>query len=295
MPFERPAWLSEELYPFESHTLDLDGHRVHYVDEGEGPTLLFLHGNPTWSFLYRDVIKNLRDSFRCVAPDYPGFGLSTAVEGYGFTPAEHARVIEQFLLMLDLNDVTLMGQDYGGPIGLGVVGRHPDRFQGLVLANTFAWPMNGRLDMQLFSRLLGGPIGEFLIRRFNAFVDLLIPFGVCRRQLTSEIMAAYRGPFPTPASRYPIYVFPRELRHSRDYFLSVAYSLPRLREMPALLVWGDADPALRADVERVRFQLYFPRHTTVLLNNTGHFIQEDAPGVLAKAIRRWWNGQIHAA
>jgi haloalkane dehalogenase len=150
--------------------------------------------------------------------------------------------------------------------------------------------MNGRLDMQLFSRLLGGPIGEFLIRRFNAFVNLLIPFGVRRRQLTPDIMAAYRGPFPTPASRYPTHVFPRELLRSRDYFLSVAHSLPRLRELPALLVWGDADPALRAGVERVRFQLYFPRHTTVLLNGTGHFIQEDAPGVIAMSIRRWWDG-----
>ena len=113
-----PAWLPRELYPFESHYVDLGGSTVHYVDEGSGPAILFLHGNPTWSFLYRDVILGLRDSFRCIALDYPGFGLSWARPGYGYTAADHADTVERFVLELDLRDVTLMAQDWGGPIGL---------------------------------------------------------------------------------------------------------------------------------------------------------------------------------
>src|SRR5215213_6579200 len=111
-PVPTPAWVPRDLYPFEHHHADIRGCRVHYVDEGEGPPLLLLHGNPTWSFLYRDVIRGLSDRFRCVAPDLPGFGLSRAAPGYGFTAAEHAAVIERLVLELDLAGVTMMVQDW---------------------------------------------------------------------------------------------------------------------------------------------------------------------------------------
>jgi haloalkane dehalogenase len=136
----RPAWLTSELYPFEDRWLDIDGSTVHYVDEGRGPLLLLLHGNPTWSFLYRNIIRALSDSYRCIALDYPGFGLSTARDGYGFTPREHSRVVEKLALTLDLKDVTIMVQDWGGPIGLGFAGRHPDRIRAVVIGNTWRGP-----------------------------------------------------------------------------------------------------------------------------------------------------------
>src|SRR5215813_11816738 len=93
----RPNWLTRQLYPFEDKWMELDGHTVHYVDEGTGPVLFLLHGNPAWSFLYRNIIRRLRDHFRCVAVDYPGFGLSTASGGYGYSPQEHSAVVEQLL------------------------------------------------------------------------------------------------------------------------------------------------------------------------------------------------------
>src|SRR5664279_5166695 len=101
----RPIWVADELYPFADRQVEINGASVNYVDEGQGPTLLLLHGNPTWSFLYREIILGLRDRYRCIAPDYPGFGLSRAAPEYGFTPAEHAGVIEQWLLTLDLTNV----------------------------------------------------------------------------------------------------------------------------------------------------------------------------------------------
>lgn len=281
----RPAWLDERLFPFRSRFIEIDGSRVHYVDEGEGPPLLLLHGNPTWSFLYRDIIRGLRGRFRCVAPDYPGFGLSVARAGYGFTPAEHADTIERLLLALDLSDVTLMVQDWGGPIGLGVASRHPERFRALVIGNTWAWPVNGDLRFELFSRFLGGPVGALLIRNFNAFVNLLIPAGT-RRRLPGEVMAAYRGPFSRKASREPTHVFPREILASRDYLAGVEGGLRRLADLPALLLWGDRDPAFRG-AERTRFERIFPRHRTVVLRDAGHFIQEDAAEEIVAEISRW--------
>jgi haloalkane dehalogenase len=128
--------------------------RVHYVDEGEGRPLLLLHGNPTWSFLYREIIRGLRDSYRCIAVDHPGFGLSMPARGYGFTAAEHAAALEQLVLRLDLTDVTMMVQDWGGPIGFAVAVRHPERFSAFVIGNTWAWPKSD-LGTQMFSRMLG--------------------------------------------------------------------------------------------------------------------------------------------
>jgi haloalkane dehalogenase len=115
-----------ELYPFQHRFVDIDGARIHYVDEGAGETLLLLHGNPSWSFLYRKIIIGLRSDYRCVAPDFPGYGMSDAPDGYGFTPREHSLVLEHFVDRLGLHDLTLMVQDWGGPLGLGVAGRRPE-------------------------------------------------------------------------------------------------------------------------------------------------------------------------
>lgn len=283
---ERPCWLDERLFPFRSRFLEVDECRVHYVDEGTGPPLVMLHGNPTWSFLYRDIIEALRDRFRCVALDYPGFGLSIAHEKYGFTPAEHASVVERFLLTLDLCNVTLMVQDWGGPIGLGVASRNPERFRALVVGNTWAWPVDGDPLFEFFSRLVGGPAGGFFIRNFNVFVNLLIPAGVKRKRLPEEVMAAYRGPFPTRASREPTRVFPREILHSRTYLRKVEEGLRYLADLPVLLLWGDRDPAFRLK-EQARFESIFPNHRTVVLQGAGHYIQEDAADEIAAEIARW--------
>ncbi|GAB3204329.1 alpha/beta fold hydrolase [Nocardia tengchongensis] len=282
---EVPSWVPRDSYPFEHRYLDLVGARVHYVDEGVGPPLLLLHGNPTWSFLYRELITHLRGQFRCIAVDYPGFGLSRPGPGYGFTPAEHAAVVERFVIELDLSGVTLMVQDWGGPIGFAVATRHPDRFSAFVIGNTWAWPKSDP-GTQVFSRTLGGPIGRYLILRRNFFVERLIPLGVRRRKLSTPVMDAYRGPFPTPESRHPMHVFPREILGSRPFLAEIEQGLPALGDRPALLVWPTKDVAFR-DAERRRWERTFPNHRTVILEGAGHYIQEDAPEQIIAAIREW--------
>jgi haloalkane dehalogenase len=286
---DRPSWVPEDLYPFESRYVDVPGARVHLVDEGDGPPLLLLHGNPTWSFLYREIIKGLRDRFRCLAVDFPGFGLSKPPPGYGFTPAEHARVLEQLVLALELSGITMMGQDWGGPIGFAVAGRHADRFSAFVIGNTWAWPKED-LATQLFSRLLGGPVGRRLIVNRNLFVERALPGGVRRRKLSDAVMNAYRGPFPTPASRRPTAVFPREILASRPFLAEVERRLPDLRDRPALIVWPTGDVAFR-EPERRRWEELFPNHRTVVLEGAGHYIQEDAPEEIVAAIREWAPGE----
>ena len=281
----RPAWVPETLYPFADEYAEIDGARVHYLDEGTGPPLLLLHGNPTWSFLYREIIVGLRNRYRCVAPDHPGFGLSSAPPGYGFTPAEHADVLEQLVLELDLRDVTMMVQDWGGPIGFAVATRHPDRFRAFVIGNTWAWPKSD-LGTQVFSRLLGGPIGGYLIRRRNVFVERILPSNVKRKRLDDAVMAAYRGPFPDPESREPVHVFPREILGSRAFLAQVERALPSLRDRPALIVWPTKDVAFR-EPKRRRWEECFPGHRTVVLEGAGHYIQEDAASEIVEAILDW--------
>jgi haloalkane dehalogenase len=281
----RPVWVDDDLFPFESRFIDIDGHAVHYVDEGAGPTLLFLHGNPTWSFVWRDVIRALRDEFRCVAIDYPGFGLSVAAPGYRFLPEEHADVVTAFVDALGLREATLVVQDWGGPIGLAAAERRADAFDRLVLANTWGWPIAGDLHFELFSHLLGGPAGRLLVGRFNLFVNALVPAGHGLRKPTAGELAHYRNALP-PGRRDASTVLPGRIISSRAFLADVESGLPALAHRPTLIVWGNADFAFRAK-ERQRWERTFPNHRTVIVEGAGHFVQSDAPEKFAAAIRDW--------
>src|SRR5262245_59834923 len=276
----------------EDRYVDLAGAaRVHYLEAGRGEPLLMLHGNPTWSFLYRHLIFWLSDRFHCIAPDYPGFGLSTAPPGYVFTPREHSQVIERFVDALGLDDMTLMVHDWGGPIGLGFAGRRPERVRRLIIGNTWAWPITGDPHFERFSRFLGGPVGRFLIVHGNVFLNVFLRRGVRRRKrLPPEVMAMYHRPFRRRADRLPMAIFPREISGSGAYLAEVEAGLARLRDRPTLIVWGTDDIAFRPK-ERERFEALFPRHQTVLLERAGHYIQEDAPEDIIAAIRSWDDAQ----
>jgi haloalkane dehalogenase len=286
----RPAWVNEQLFPFESHFADVEGARVHYIDEGDGPVFLGLHGNPTWSFLYRHIVRGLRDRFRCIALDYPGFGLSTAPPGYGFTVSEHARVVQGFVEQLNLRDVTLMVQDWGGPIGLWVATRQPERFRAFVIGNTWAWPVTDERNFVWFSKILGSNVaGGLLVKRADIFVNLFMRGGIRRKKLSPAERAMYKGPHPTPQSRVPVHVLPREILGARALLADIERSVDRVSGKPALIVWGDKDQAFR-EPQRRRWERTFPNHRTVILRGAGHYIQEDAPDEIVAAIKDLWPG-----
>lgn len=284
---DRPAWVDDQLFPFESRFIDIDGHHVHYVDEGSGPTLLFLHGNPTWSFDYSKVIESLLVDFRCIAMDYPGFGLSAAAPGYRYLPVEHAQVVHSFVQALGLSNVTLVGHDWGGPIGLATVQCRPETFDGLVLTNTWAWPVSDPL-VQVMSHVMGSPIGRLLIRQLNLFVNVMIPIGHRLTKPSSEKMDHYKKALDSPARREASAVFPREITSSRAFLANIESGLNAIAALPTLIVWGDADFAFGQN-ELQRWQQAFPDHETVIVKGAGHFVPSDAPGQFAAAIRQWRN------
>jgi haloalkane dehalogenase len=286
----RPTWVDDALFPFESRFVEIDGAQVHYVDEGHGPVFLALHGNPTWSFLYRHIIRGLDERFRCVALDYPGFGLSTPPPAYRYIVAQHAMVVERFIERLDLRDITMMVQDWGGPIGFWAAQRQPDRFRAFVIGNTWAWPVRRDRPTELFSKILGSEmVGGFLVRRADIFVELFMRGGIRRRSLTAAERAMYKRPHPTAASREPVHVMPREILGASAWLAEVESGLDRLTDKPALIVWGDKDPAFRSEA-RQRWERLFPNHRTEILRGASHYIQEDAPDDIVDAILTWWPG-----
>lgn len=285
---ERPAWVDDTLFPFQSRFLDIDGNRIHYVDEGSGPVLLFLHGNPTWSFDYRKVIEALRPDFRCIAVDYPGFGLSSAAPGYRYLPTEHTQVISAFVDALALSGVTLVVHDWGGPIGLATLQQRPEIFDRLVLSNTWAWPV-GAPVVQIMSHVMGGAIGRLLIRQFNLFVKVMIPVGHRLTKPTGKEMAHYQKALDSPARREAAAVFPREITASRAFLADVEAGLPAIAALPTLIIWGDGDFAF-GDRELRQWEQTLTNHRTVIVKGAGHFVPSDAPEQFAAAIRDWHPG-----
>jgi haloalkane dehalogenase len=291
----RPAWLDERLFPFVSRYVAVDGHRLHYIDEGTGPTLLFLHPGVGWSFSYRGVIARLRERFRCVAVDLPGFGLSTAAPGYRHTLASDSLLAEQFIQALGLRDVTLYSQDITGSVGLGAVARHPEWFRAVVIGPGFAWPLREYPGIARMVRLIGSPVARWLGITTNFFLEYYLK-NVTRKprqQLSAGEKLAYRGPMRDRAvRRHPHDLFASAVR-SGGYLADLERDLRALDGMPAVLVFGETDGLVKMGW-LARFEGIFPRHRSIVLAGCHHFPQEYDPGAVADAISHWWDEEIVA-
>jgi haloalkane dehalogenase len=276
---------SPQLYPFTSKWFDSSAGRIHYLDEGQGPPIVLFHGNPTWSFLYRGIVARLRDRFRAVAVDYPGFGLSERPSGYTYTPAEHARVIGELVDQLDLDGFVTMGQDWGGPISLSIAADRADRVRGLVLGNTWFWPAD-RLSTRLFARFMSSRRMQRRIIERNYFVERMLPKGVTRK-LSDQELDHYRQAQPTPEARVGVAEFPRQILAARPWLGELERRVAqRLADKPVQLVWGMKDFGFPATKTVPRIRRTFRNLALVELPNANHFIQEDAPEEISQAIEK---------
>lgn len=293
----RPFEISAALFPFESKFKEVNGHRVHYIDEGQGPAIVFCHGNPSWSLLYAPIILRLRDRFRCIAVDYPGFGMSELPpkSEYGCLPAEHAQILGVMVdhLLAGGAPFSVFVQDWGGPIGLRMAADRAERIQTLYIGNTWCWAPDlstgqGK-SMQAFSNKMAGARDKILGK--NLFVNMSMGqlthgFQSHSPELVNDLKAAYLAPFPTPESRVGTWVFPREIMESSAWLsqLSVDFEA-KLRNKPTLLFWGEQDRVFPAPIREVwERQRLGQRLETVLLPDAAHFFQQDNPDEIVAAM-----------
>jgi haloalkane dehalogenase len=269
------TWIDRQEYPFQSHYLPLEMGRLHYVDEGRGAPIVMVHGNPAWSFLYRHFVKELSADFRCIAPDHIGFGLSDKPHKWSNRPAEHAENLQALVEHLGLRDITLVVQDWGGPIGLSYAVSKPENVKNLVIMNTWLWPSDDDWYYRAFSGLMGGPIGRFLIKRFNFFVNVVMKMAMGdKSKLSRPVHQHYVQPLANPADRKGCWVLPKEIIASTDWLRGLWELRANIADKPVLILWGLKDIAFR-EKELNTWQQLLTDCQVHRLEDVGHFVQEE--------------------
>lgn len=275
------------LYPFAARYLDLDGVRMHYVDEGSGPVVLMLHGNPTWSFYYRELIKGLRDRYRVIAPDHIGCGLSDKPRDYPYTLATHIRNVTTLVERLDLHEVRLIVHDWGGAIGFGWATRHAERARAFVVFNSAAFLGPCPLRIRLCRVPL---VGDVLVRGFNAFARGATYLACKRRgRMTIPVRRGYLWPYRSRADRIGVLRFVQDIPlspHSASYEVvrETDANLPRLRDRAMLIGWGGRDFCFH-DGFLASWTARFPEAEVHRFAEAGHYVVEDAIDEILPLVR----------
>jgi pimeloyl-ACP methyl ester carboxylesterase len=284
--------IPKHLYPFQSQFLELGDLRLHYVDEGSGEVVVAVHGNPTWSFYYRELIKDMRGDHRVLAPDHMGCGLSDRPDddAYPFTLERRVADFETFMDRLDLDEVNLIVHDWGGAIGCAWAGRNPERVKRLVVLNTGAFhlPASKALPWQLWL-IRNTPLGSGLVRGLNGFARGATHFGCTRRPMPKEVRDAYCAPYDTWENRRAVLRFVEDIPlkpgdQGFDLVTEIAGNLPKLADKPILICWGDKDFVFDHHflAEWVRI---FPNAELHRFADGGHYILEDYADEIVPLIR----------
>jgi len=275
-------------FPFEPHHREVDGLRLAHIDEGQGAPVLFMHGEPTWSFLWRKVIPPVRDAgFRCVAPDLVGFGGSDKPVDVGwYSYDRHVASAATLLEDLDLRGATIVVHDWGGPIGLRLAVEHPHRIERLVILDTGLFTGRQRMtDAWLAFR-------DFVARTEDLPVGFLVR-GACKSDPGDEVIAAYDAPFPDASAKAGARAFPLLIPRSPEDPGAAAGQRVQdaLREdrRPTLMLWADSDPVLPLEVGE-RFAAAIGRPAPRPIENASHFLQEDQGALIGQLIADWLLG-----
>lgn len=286
-PWNASQWLDREQYPFASRWFSSSAGRMHYVDEGEGETLLFVHGNPTWSFLYRHLIDDLRENYRCVAADHLGFGLSDKPESADYSPQALARNLNEFIEALDLRDITLVIHDWGGMIGMSCGLAAPTRIRRIVVFNSQFWSVGGVPAAERISRFFGSRLARFLCRRLNFFPRVVMPLAVGKRGvLTRAIRRHYLEPFPTPPTRMAPLRLGKAITGESAWLERLWLRRERLTSRPILVLWGRKDHAFGPE-KLGRWLANFRASEYHVFGDVGHFVPEELGASAVPYVRKW--------
>jgi haloalkane dehalogenase len=281
-------WLDRAAYPFTQRALSLSEGRVHYLDEGDGEPIVFVHGTPSWSFEYRHLISALCASHRCIAFDHLGFGLSERPAGFGYRPEDHARVFAEFVAALGLERFTLVVHDFGGPIALPFAEAHPERIARLVVLNSFMWPIDEPKLVQQ-ARFAASRIGRLLYRYLNFSLRVLMPLAYGdKRRLTPRVHAQYLAPFQARAARETVlWALARSLLGSHAHYATLWAQRARLAAIPALVLWGTRDRLFPRDYLD-RWGQALPQACVEAISDAGHWPHEERPELVLEALLKFF-------
>lgn len=277
------SWVDTTLYPFKNKYLPLESGNMHYVDEGKGELLLFVHGTPTWSFLYRDFIKELSKDYRCIAIDHLGFGLSDKTSSVSGTPKWHAQNLNEFIKKMDLQNITLVVHDFGGPIGLAAGIENSKRIKRVVLFNSWLWATDTRKDAEKIDRIANSKLGRFMYLKLNFSPKVLLKKGFSsKKNLARNVHWHYVKPFPDKNSRIPLLNLAKALVGSSDWYQKKWEQLNVLAEKEWLILWGTKDKFITVE-NLQKWQEKLPNSKTKTFD-CGHFVQEEKTAQSVKEI-----------
>lgn len=264
-------------YPFQPRYLDIDGHRLAYLDEGSGPAVVMVHGNPSWSYLYRNLVSGLRARYRCIAPDHLGCGFSDKPQDYPYRLRNHIDNLERLLEHLGIERCVLVVHDWGGAIGMGWAGRYPERVKGVVVLNTAAF-RSQRIPLRI--AVCRWPLlGPLLVRGLNGFARAAT-FMAVTRPMRPEVARGFLAPYDSWRHRVAVLRFvqdiPMNAAHpSWSTLLAVEASLDRLCQCPLLLCWGGRDFCFN-DTFYQEWRRRFPLAEAHYFATANHYVLEDA-------------------
>jgi len=289
---DRPSWLPQSIFPFQSRFLAIDGGRIHYVDEGSGPALLFVSAG-WWSFIFRDVILRLRPHFRCLTLDFPGSGLSPAVPDYDQSVRVNAWILDRFIEALDLQDITMVVHDVGGPIGFLIATMRPERLRALVISNTFGWPLAGYPAVRRKLGLLANPFVRALNTNTNMLARCAATSSGVGRHLSNAERKAFLRPWRSRAARRATQLVLASVGRI-DPLMSQLERLLKttLLDLPVLTLFGRKNDGYGW---QERFGRTFLNVTAVGLTDGNRFPFNDDPDWYATAISDWWMNTVIAA
>lgn len=276
-------WIDKQEYPFTSKHFEVEGCRMHYIDEGAGEPLLFVHGTPSWSFEFRNLIKAFKAAYRCIAIDHIGFGLSDKPAAYPYSTLNHSLNLEKFILEKNLTNITLVVHDFGGPIGLNFAIRNPERVKRLVVINSWLWSNAGDPDFKKLEKILRSPLLPILYKYFNFSARFLLPRSFGKSRPSKSVLKHYTKPFSKPSERAGTLAFARSLLNDQEWFDSLWAQKEVLVAKPCLLIWGMRDPALKPQLLE-RFLSGFPAAKYLKLDDSGHFPHEEQTAEVIGAV-----------
>jgi len=281
-------WLDKSEYPFTSNYFNINGQKLHCIDEGKGEPILFVHGTPSWSFDYRNIIIKMKIKYRCIAIDHIGFGLSDKPEHYDYTTQNHSKTLEKFVLEKQLDNITLVVHDFGGPIGLNFAMQYPAKIKRFVILNTWLWSSKNDPDFIKLSRILKSPLLPFLYRYLNFSPKFILPKSFGYNKLPKHLLNQYTKPFANKSQRNGALAFAKSLLNDQDWFDDLWNKRQSISAKPTLFVWGMKDAIIKPQ-NLEKFQSAFINSETLKLETSGHFPQEEQPEKVISAILDFLN------